>query len=398
MAYAIFTGKQRSLVFPIMCNGFLTLSYTDNIASLGTGLPYGLWDLDKNFTFECVLTPYEINGYGFYGATGNEFPSGFTDNNPSGNDKAYISGSKKIQNGLNALATESNYESHKYMDKDDRGTHEMRIFHSTNLQISLLNNTTHNFNNPARYKIKVGIKLGTAAMEYFTTDEVIVPNLGGQYSYAADEWTGGDNDLTGFNVDGKAQYRLIGKTSSLINVSNAYNISGGNPNDFVGISFQDKEIFKRDGFTFTSIGFSQSATSSALTLKAAPSPAIGVNTDLYVHDKFFEPSYINNTHHIACAWDNSTKEILIFFNGRLIKRANHTQTDSFSMAAEDFYIGANGQGTEGADSAKTNNQFMGELHELSIMNIRKTQFNAINNLMPNFNNTVLYLRFEEIDE
>ena len=62
MAYAIFTGKQRSLVFPIMCNGFLTLSYTDNIASLGTGLPYGLWDLDKNFTFECVLTPYEING------------------------------------------------------------------------------------------------------------------------------------------------------------------------------------------------------------------------------------------------------------------------------------------------------------------------------------------------
>ena len=395
MSYSIFAGKQRSLVFPVMCNGFLTLDYSDNIASTGTGIPYGLWDLDNNFTFECVLTPYEINGYGFYAASGNEFPPQFTDNNPSGSAKAYVSGSKKIQNGLNSAATESNYENHKYMDKDDRGTHEMRIFHSTNLQISLINSTTHNWNNPARYKIKVGIKLGTASMEYFTTDEVIIPNLGAQYSYAADEWSGGDNDLTGFDADGKAKYRLIGKTSSIFSGSHAVNVSGGNPNDYVS---EFKEIFVRDGFTFTSIGFVDSATASALTLKAAPSQAVGVNTNLYIHDKYFEPSYINNTYHIACAWDNQNKEILIFFNGRLVKTGTHTQTDSFSMAAEDFYIGANGGGTTGVSSAKTNNQFMGELHELSFMNIRKTQFSATNNLMPNYNNTVLYLRFEEVDE
>ena len=82
----------------------------------------------------------------------------------------------------------------------------------------------------------------------------------------------------------------------------------------------------------------------------------------------------------------------------MVKTASHTQTDSFTMEGEDFYIGANGGGATGVNSAKTNNQFMGELHELSFMNIRKTQFNAVNNLMPNFNNTVLYLRFEEIDE
>ena len=41
---------------------------------------------------------------------------------------------------------------------------------------------------------------------------------------------------------------------------------------------------------------------------------------------------------------------------------------------------------------------MGELHELSIMSINKSEFNAVNNLMPNLNDTVLYLRFEEVDE
>ena len=73
MSYSIFTGKQRSLVFPVMCNGFLTLDYTDNIASTGSGIPYGLWDLDNNFTFECVLTPYEINGFGTHSTSGDSF-------------------------------------------------------------------------------------------------------------------------------------------------------------------------------------------------------------------------------------------------------------------------------------------------------------------------------------
>ncbi|HAI18654.1 MAG TPA: hypothetical protein DCM10_11830, partial [Xanthomarina gelatinilytica] len=81
-----------------------------------------------------------------------------------------------------------------------------------------------------------------------------------------------------------------------------------------------------------------------------------------------------------------------------VKTGTHTQTDSFTMAAEDFYVGANGSGSTGAGSATTNKQFMGEIHELSIMNIRKTEFSAVNNLMPNLNNTVLYLRFEEVDE
>ena len=75
MTYSIFTGKQRSLVFPVMCNGFLTLDYSANISNSADAIPYGLWQLDEDFTFECVLTPYEINGYGGHSTNGHQYAS-----------------------------------------------------------------------------------------------------------------------------------------------------------------------------------------------------------------------------------------------------------------------------------------------------------------------------------
>jgi len=387
MSYSIFTGKQRSLVFPIMCNGFLTLDYTDNIVSTGTGIPYGLWDLDDNFTFECVLTPYEINGYGTYRTAGSiTNPSNIT-KTTIGSGDSFNTSNKKIMPGLSQAiftATEqNNFESELYLPRASRITHEMRIFHSTNFQVSLVNDTLHNENNPARYKIKVGIKLGTASMEYFTSDAVILPNLGKQYDSFVEK---------GFEDDGKVKYKSIGSTTSAFSSKSA-DLANANQHLFDG-----KEVFIRDGLTFTSFGIVDSASSSALTLKLDPSVSVPSGSEIFIHGDFFEPAYINNTYHIACAWDNQNKGVNIFFNGRLVKTGTHTQTDSFTMEAEDFYIGANGGGATGANSATTNNQFMGELHELSIMSINKSEFNAVNNLMPNLNDTVLYLRFEEVDE
>ena len=387
MSYSIFTGKQRSLVFPIMCNGFLTLDYTDNIASIGTAIPYGLWDLDDNFTFECVLTPYEINGYGTYRTAGSiTNPSNIT-KTTIGSGDSFNTSSKKIMPGLSQAiftATEqNNFESELYLPRASRITHEMRIFHSTNFQVSLVNETLHNENNPARYKIKVGIKLGTASMEYFTSDAVISSNLGKQYDSFVEK---------GFEEDGKVKYKSIGSTTSAFSSKSA-DLANANQHLFDG-----KEVFIRDGLTFTSFGIVNSASSSAFTLKLDPSVSVPSGSEIFIHGDFFEPAYINNTYHIACAWDNQNKGVSIFFNGRLVKTGTHTQTESFTMEAEDFYIGANGGGATGANSATTNNQFMGELHELSIMSINKSEFNAVNNLMPNLNDTVLYLRFEEVDE
>ncbi len=56
-----------------------------------------------------------------------------------------------------------------------------------------------------------------------------------------------------------------------------------------------------------------------------------------------------------------------------------------------------GGGATGANSAITNKQFMGEMHELSIQGIPKNSFTNRETLLPSLDNTLLYLRFEEID-
>ena len=182
MAYNIFVGKQRSLVFPIMCNGFLTIDYSDNIVDSTDDIPYGLWALDDNFTFEAVVTPYDINGYSNqsrFGELGSIPPSAITEVSVS-SGAAFVPNSKKIMTGLSqsiyTATNESNHQSEIYLPRATRLTHTMRIFHSSNFQVDLLNSTLHNENNPAEYKIRVGIKLGSATIEYFTTDAVILPN------------------------------------------------------------------------------------------------------------------------------------------------------------------------------------------------------------------------------
>ena len=37
--YSIFTGNQRSLVFPVMCNAFATIDYSANVPDGNTGAP-----------------------------------------------------------------------------------------------------------------------------------------------------------------------------------------------------------------------------------------------------------------------------------------------------------------------------------------------------------------------
>lgn len=399
MAYNIFVGKQRSLVFPIMCNGFLTIDYSDNIVDSTDDIPYGLWALDDNFTFEAVVTPYDINGYSNqsrFGELGSIIPPSAMTKTSVSSGLAFIPNSKKIMTGLSqsiyTATNESNHQSEIYLPRATRLTHTMRIFHSSNFQVDLLNSTLHNENNPAEYKIRVGIKLGSATIEYFTTDAVILPNLGSQYKYSSSA------ELNGFNEEGKIQYRDLGVTNG---THSAKNIPVGFVADQYLFAGDKQEIFIRDGADFISLGTVNAVTTGsphAITLTTSYGTTIPSVTPIYIkHEQ--EPNYINNTYHIACSWDNESKEVNIFLNGRLVKTATHTQTDSFTMAAENFFIGADGQvATHGAGTAATNKQFMGELHELSIMSIRKDQFDGLTSLLPKYNDTVLYLRFEEVDE
>jgi hypothetical protein len=91
------------------------------------------------------------------------------------------------------------------------------------------------------------------------------------------------------------------------------------------------------------------------------------------------------------------KEVKIFLDGLLVKRQTLSTSSTFSMAQEDYFIGASSNNGTGTESAIANKQFMGELHEMSMVNTTKKRF-SINNLTPNINSTLFYFRFEEVDE
>ena len=79
-----------------------------------------------------------------------------------------------LSQSVYTAGNEANFQSEKYLSRTARLTHEMMLFYNTNFQISLINSTLHNENEPARYKIRVRLKLGSST-ETYTTDEMIVP-------------------------------------------------------------------------------------------------------------------------------------------------------------------------------------------------------------------------------
>jgi len=75
MSYRIYSEGKKSLVFPIMGDGYVHLDYSKHIPHsnhstdgttvefVGTGEPYGLWGHKDSFTIEAVVTPYDVNGF-----------------------------------------------------------------------------------------------------------------------------------------------------------------------------------------------------------------------------------------------------------------------------------------------------------------------------------------------
>ena len=374
-----------------MCNAFATIDYSANVPDTGSNsdvsddVGYGIYSHTGSFTFEAVITPYDINGYGCSSVDGHTLvPSGGVLNADSDHTE---SSSKKIMPAVNG-GTASDFQSEQYLSSSARLTHEMRIFHSTNFQFSLVNSTLHNENQPAEYKLKAGIKIGTASMEYNETDVVITANDESQYKYS------GTDDLTGFNSNGRFQFNKVAVADSIS--TNVITLDSGSDTDLL-FGGSKLELFVRSGQTFTSIGkITSIASGTTVTMDSTPSVTISSGTVLYVKATK-DPLYINDLFHVACSWNQVNSTLSVFLNGRLLKTITHTQDGTFSFANEDFFLGATGGGSTGAGSAVTNKQFMGEMHELCITNVATDSFGGLYNLLPNFDDTLLYLRFEEVD-
>jgi len=365
--YDVLTGKQRALVFPVMCNADVKIDYSDNVPDSADDVGYGIWSHGGDFTFEAIVTPYDINGAAIASLRGRT-----------------LSNTKKIM-----PHAASSSQSNRYLPIADALTHEMRIFSSTNFYISLKNATTTNANQPAEYKILVGIKLSSGAVQEFTTDNVvIIPTKDRAWTYTS---TG----LYGFNEEGRIEYDFAALVDS--NFS-----SGGTTiscSSVVSDTISEGEpLFIRDGYDFTAIGTVSSTDTSAntITLGSAYNADISSSTQL-LRRTYADPTYINNSFHIACTYDETAKELNIYFNGLLVKTGTHAQSGTFSFEDEDLFIGANGNREVGMSSAIDNKQFMGEMHEMCLTSVIRRRFPSITNLYPNYKDTLFYFRFEEVD-
>ena len=169
MASTAHVGDTRALVFPVMCNGYLQLDYSENSNS---NYKHNLWGhKDEGFTFEAIVSPYDVNGIG-HRTTG----LGRLD-------------STKTPPSPNLLLddhadTTSNYQSVSYFGSG-RNTHKMMLFHNPNFQFYLENTTSSNFNQPAEYKLVCKLISGSKT-HTVETDAVITSSnrLKGYYDSA----------------------------------------------------------------------------------------------------------------------------------------------------------------------------------------------------------------------
>lgn len=367
--YDTLIGKQRGLVFPVMCNGHVRIDYSDNVPITSDNEAYGIFEHTGDFTFETILTPYDINGFGQYSATARPTVTATT---------------KVMPSAIFSDAGSADFQSNEYMPIADRLVHEMNIFSSTNFTISLVNSTLHNENQPAEYKIKVTIKLGSD--QTVTTDRAVITATSGfGWFYTADT-------LEGFDKNGRITHIVGGTADGSSNSSTTIPVAS-TARFHVG-----QDIFRKGtGFTFSYVGTIASINSGvSIVLETAHAGDFG-NTDKIYIEAFKDACYINNQFHIACVYNEASKEIRIFLDGILVKKQTISTSNTFSMAQEDYFIGASSNNGTGTESAIANKQFMGELHEMSMIRTIKKQF-FINNLLPNFSDTLFYFRFEEVDE
>jgi hypothetical protein len=148
-SYRIYAGNKKALVFPIMGDAYVHLDYSKHI----TDEVYGLWGHKESFTIEAIVTPYDVNGFGY------RLNEGL-----SGSATAHYTEAELGLPYMNryysmpAPATTTNSRSNSYLSYANRLEHKMTLFYNTNCEFYLENLTRTNMNQPAEYKLGCTIK------------------------------------------------------------------------------------------------------------------------------------------------------------------------------------------------------------------------------------------------
>jgi hypothetical protein len=378
MSYQVLVGQRKALVFPVMCYGYLRVDYSDEVALTD----YGLFNHSGPITIQAMVTPYDVNGFGYTLDLDNPIGKmGVTNSKktmPAQQSKAFT-----LDNYSGAAQTisESTYsQSYKYLTPAAALTHEMMLFYNTNIQLSLLNATTTNMNQPAEYKIKFTINANGTSDTLTTTDTIINAN-----DVIANYHVSHGFDTTG----GGGRYLLLGAIAT-VPTSTTFTTSLTEDEVF---NVGDK-LYTQSGQTFTHIATVTGVTSTTVTVSLEAGQSLTASAVIFKEvDK--EANYLVTPYHISASYDNTTGLMNIYLNGtRVASKFHSAEASPFTVEAEDCYIGVS---TDNAD-ANTRKQFMGELHELAVIKGNVNSFISTETLLPNYRNILLYYRFEEVDE
>ena len=395
MSSQLYIGEKNALTFPVMCDGYLRIDYSDEIANE----PYGIFEHEDSFTVEAIITPFDINGNG-YKLAGNNSHMGV---------HGVTTSIKTMPTVQEYNTTDSHYQSHKYRPEANRITDKMVLFQNSNVQLFLQNDTLTTHNQPAEYKL--GMTINAVGSDTLMTDSTVINSslrhvsrdlgycLTGEHTASAACASAHANMWkvpAFYGPDGSVKYER-----ALADVSSSGH--GGSSATFThdGSAHADdhfwvgQELFTLSGQIFTSIGKITGVNSANKTVTLAASVTANLNSEaLYTHAQR-EALYLINSFHIACAFDVNNGRMTIYLNGDMVATKIHSGFGAgdfpFYIAAEDTYIGQD-------PSAGISTQFAGAIHEFAILNQYKTEFNTLFTLAPNYRDVLLYYRFEEVDE
>ena len=429
MAYRVLVGEKKALVFPVMCYGYLTIDYNREVADRTSTVgdtntdttddyPYGIFGHSDSFTIQTILTPYDVNGLG---------ESIEVADNPSGNSgivnsiktmpapqlKAYTVGSTSIVGTASpdtnpSNDTTSNYvthsESENYLPITDGGNkrkdYEMMIFYNTNVELSLVNDTSGADgipirNQPSEYKIKFTI-ISDGTSDSLTSEKIIIADTG----YSSN--SGSITTTEGYNNENLIYYEAIAQVNGNFGGDdNKWQMtSGTNENALLAMG---ESFYIRSGQTYTKVATATTnhdlSDPSYMEVVYETSKGLSdVTSKMIYREAKKEATYLIKKHHIMATFDVNSGGMSIYYDGSLIASKTHSKggTDSFNFDRSNCYIGSK-YVTSNMAQAWTRKQFMGELHEFAILNGINTSILSIDTLLPNYRNTLLYYRFEEVD-
>lgn len=384
----IYAGNKKSLVFPHNSDSYVKIAYADTHADTPPlEQRIGMWGHTASFTLESVITPYEVNGFGSYNA------APLIGYNTLDYSPAVLNGVHQAIIGNDYTQLPAAYsQSAQHGNLTNKLSQKMTIFHNANCQVYLENTSQGNIRTPSSYKIvfKVTANDGaTTTTKTIESDSIIKP--------LDVKVNGGTVDDIYFDTQKVAtpvRNNLNAKIAiASVNTGAKTFTVASDIRNYIGLGL---EIFNNENVscgTISNIAFGGGSTVVTLTTSSAP---LSGKTNFYFREMPM-PLYCLNSFHIAATWHFSGG-MSLYLNGIEVAKGTHDAsagTVFFYFDPTDTYIGQNASLANRYDRRAT--QFIGEMHEIALSKSNKKQFSSLDTLLPTYDSTLFYYKFEGLD-